>query len=73
MKDGIQLASNDGIDLSQPGCLTLKSVSVALQGNYTCVAKSFIDDIIIGISSTTAELIVSGKCHSTNEFIYKLL
>ena len=66
-KDGTLLGSgNTDFDISTPGQLILKSVSALLQGSYTCVAKSAIDQIMIGESNTTAHLTVVGKSNVVN-------
>lgn len=66
-KDGTLLGpGNIDFDISTPGQLILKSVSALLQGSYTCVAKSAIDQIMIGESNTTAHLTVVGKSNVVN-------
>ena len=42
--------------------LVFNSLNSALQGNYTCIAKSMIDtDTVIGIVNSTAQVYVAGK------------
>ena len=66
-KDGTPLGpGNIDFDISTPGQLILKSVNALLQGSYTCVAKSSIDQIMIGESNTTAHLTVVGKSKVVN-------
>lgn len=66
-KDGNPVGTGDtAFDISTPGQLILKSASALLQGNYTCVVKSSIDQIVIGESNTTAHLTVVGKSKLVN-------
>ena len=55
-------ANNADFAFPSPGILVFNSLNSALQGNYTCIAKSMIDtDTVIGIVNSTAQVFVAGN------------
>ncbi|XP_011406589.2 PREDICTED: contactin-5-like [Amphimedon queenslandica] len=69
--------SNSDFSLSSPGVLVFKSLNSALQGNYTCIAKSMIDpQTVVGMVSSTAQVYVAEptvitSVHKPSIIIYK--